>query len=498
MRRRIDRLAETLDRPKFGAESDFCQKGRDCMSTNWFQTARAGRGPAISAADIHENGTPRNLDKINAKNRAEETCPEETESSGGMSMLRKEIRLPAGTNPDRMYSGSVFGLNRKGMFLPETNPRVTVFLDEKVDPARLQNALDRALLDCPYITRSLEKDEGLFFRIIENRLPLPLTERISSPINSPENNGHAAAVSCAGNRVTVAVSHALTDGRGTFWFLSSLLDHYYGNPVARKTGAGEPDFETDPLETELPVSQYISAAEERDGKCLTFPMAVQSDPKDCFLYRTSSEAFSRLCRERRGTMQQVLDLLGLSAARRAWPDQAEWFCARNPVDARKMLGIPHAYRNASLANMHIRLSAGSLDPGNEESAMQEIRQQFSDQYREDYILSQLNDWRRVIMTENREERLARIAPLISADSVVISSFGRLKVSEACLAHIRGLILTVMIFPVMLYGMEIGDFLMLMGYDGTGEGKYAAAVRKELERNGLSIENMDTETGEIMH
>ncbi len=413
-------------------------------------------------------------------------------------MMRRLMDTVAETDPDRLYSGSVFGLDRKNMYRPETNLLVTVFLDEKADPARMRNALDRALLDCPYITRSLEEDEGLFLRIVENTLPLPLTERIPSLINSPENNGHAAAVSCTGNRVTVALSHALTDGRGTFWFLSSLLDHYYGNPSGRNQGAGEPDFEADPLETELPVSHHVSAAEEGNGKCLTFPMAAEPDLKGRFLYRTTSEAFSRLCRERRGTMQQVLDLLGLSAAHRAWPDRAEWVCARNPADARKMLGIPHAYRNASLANMRIRLSAGSAEPGNEESAMQEIRRQFSDQYREDTIFSQLNDWRRVIMTENREERLAMIASLVSEDTAVISSLGRLKVSENCAVHIRGLILTAMIFPVMLYSMVIGDSMMFMGYDGTGEGKYASTVKKELERNGLPTEDMDPDTGKILH
>ncbi len=101
-------------------------------------------------------------------------------------------------------------------------------LNEQVDPAVLQQALDRTLEAFPLYRSVLRR--GVFWYYFENSELPALVERDDKALYSPLyiKGERQLAFRCTYhlNRINVEVFHALSDGTGAFWFLQTLVYHY--------------------------------------------------------------------------------------------------------------------------------------------------------------------------------------------------------------------------------------------------------------------------------
>lgn len=397
----------------------------------------------------------------------------------------------------RLYSGSLLGLNRSTLHMMKANPFIRLFFDEPLDEKRLEEALTKALSDCPYMKLCVKEDEGIFLAAEETDAPFTILKEEPEELNVPENNGHSAAVCCKGNMLGVYVSHALTDGAGIFLFVRSLLDRYFGEEDGVYRGAGKPDYDKDPLETEHPVSDGFQGMQLPDGPFFTIASKKDLAFKDMFVFKTGVAEFRALCKEWNGSVQNTLTVLGMKALSLAYPDNRDYVVARLPVNARKQFGLMNTFQNASLANMRVCASAKELLEDEETDLMQKFSEQIAAQKSFDEIALQYNRWRGVLFAKDREERMQRIVPLLGKDAFLVSSLGRGLVGENYAEHITGVSAGAMMFPLMIYGMEIGDRMFFSAYDAAGNDDYKNALKKVLERRGIDIEELDPATGKTI-
>jgi len=106
--------------------------------------------------------------------------------------------------------------------------RMSVMLNELVDPVVLQKAAEKTLFRFPHFNTKLQR--GLFWNYLENQsrpfkvLPEPNTFGSNSrPFDSSK---HLIEVYYHRNRIAIEVFHAITDGRGGMEFLKTLTLSY--------------------------------------------------------------------------------------------------------------------------------------------------------------------------------------------------------------------------------------------------------------------------------
>lgn len=106
--------------------------------------------------------------------------------------------------------------------------RMSVMLNELVDPVVLQKAAEKTLFRFPHFNTRLQR--GLFWNYLENQsrpfkvLPEPNTFGSNSrPFDSSK---HLIEVYYHRNRIAIEVFHAITDGRGGMEFLKTLTLSY--------------------------------------------------------------------------------------------------------------------------------------------------------------------------------------------------------------------------------------------------------------------------------
>ncbi|MBE6552198.1 MAG: hypothetical protein E7665_08705 [Ruminococcaceae bacterium] len=133
--------------------------------------------------------------------------------------------------------------------------RLSVELDEKVDPGILEKALDRTLVRIPTVAQKLKR--GLFWYYmehIEKKAKVVSDARNPcAPMNFRKNDGYMFRVRYYEKRIAVEFFHVLADGTGGMIFLLTLTAEYlelkYGKKIPR--GGNILDCNNDPTEDEM-------------------------------------------------------------------------------------------------------------------------------------------------------------------------------------------------------------------------------------------------------
>ncbi len=397
----------------------------------------------------------------------------------------------------RIYSGSLMGLSRDRLHSVSSNPYCRIILDEKIDEARLEKALEKALDDCPYMRYTLTPDEGVFLKLEENNAPFPLLKEEPAEINAAENNGHSAAVYCRDNTLGVMVSHALTDGCGILWFARTILDHYFGESDGIYRGAKEPDYDRDPLEEEIPKPASDVRTKAAEGPVFSLQMPDKPDRKGFFVLKTSYQDFRALCKDIDGSAQNTLTMLGMRACTEAWPENEKRVGVRLPINARNVFGVPNTFHNASFADIRVSLEPDDLKDADDRTLVRMISDQASLQKNPDNVYSQFLSWKEVLLAPDRDERLKRIASVMGQETFMISNLGHGLIGEAYASHVKAVFTGAIAFPLMVYGIGAGDKLFCTGLEATGTGAYRDALKTVLERRGFEVEELDPETGKTV-
>ena len=395
----------------------------------------------------------------------------------------------------RLYAGSVLGLDRSKIHISKMNPFARFFLDEEVDRDRLRSALNKALADCPYMKYSVAADEGVFLGLKENEAPLPLLYKEPDIINCDENAGHSCAVYAEGNMIGIVVSHVVTDGCGLFWFARTLLDRYFETEDVFYKWAEEDDYDVDLLKDEIPVPSEYKKITFPEGSYFSVKDTVEADYSNCFILKTPYAGFRNLCKEIGGSTQTVLTALSLMALSECYLEDEKYITARIPVNARNVMGVPHTFQNASVSNMRITVS--NEDLGDIKTLASKIASLCETQNTKDEIAYQCNLCRSILLSESREEMLKLIKEYIDQDAIVPSNLGKGLVSDSYAGHIKTVFAGALMFPLMVYGIPVGESMGVSCYDATGKGEYKKALKAVLERMGLSINEIDPATGKTV-
>ena len=395
----------------------------------------------------------------------------------------------------RLYAGSVLGLDRSRIHISKMNPFARFFLDEEVDRDRLSDALNKALADCPYMNYSVVQDEGVFLGLKENEVPLPLLYKEPDIINCDENAGHSCAVYAEGNMIGIVVSHVVTDGCGLFWFARTLLDRYFGTEDAFYKWAKEDDHDVDLLKEEIPVSAGYKSIAFPEGSYFSIKDTVEADYSNCFILKTPYAGFRDLCKETGASTQTVLTALSLMALSECYLEDEDNITARIPVNARTIMEVPHTFQNASISNMRITVSSGDL--GDLKALASKITSLSASQNTRDEIAYQCNLCRNLLLSESRDEMIKMISEYLGQDAIITSNLGKGLVSDFYAGHITAIFAGALMFPLMVYGIPLGDSMGFSCYDATGKGEYKKALKTVLERMGLSLNEIDPATGKAV-
>ena len=380
----------------------------------------------------------------------------------------------------RLYSGSLIGMSEKNRHLVETNPHIRVKLDSPLDERRLKKALEQTVGDCPFLSYNVVPDEGLFLKLEDNPLPLVLLDHVSQDINTPENNLHSAIVYYTEDSITVAVTHALTDGCGIFWAVRTLLDHYFGMEQGAYHFSDEPCYDRELMAFELPVSEEYREPSMPGGSYLSFQMSGDKNECESFMIKISYAGFKDLCGKWNASGQTTLTILSLKALISAFPGGYDHVSVRMPVNARNLFDAPYTFQNASIANMRIVFDPDEI-LGDETDLAKRTAEGIKKQSGWDPVAWQFNEWRRVLFAEDTGERMKLIGALMGQDAILVSYLGRELAGASYAEHIKGVYAGAAIFPLMVYGSTVGDALYISGFDSCGGRKYKKELIKVLSR-----------------
>ena len=142
--------------------------------------------------------------------------------------------------------------------------RVSMIMNETVEPECLQEALDIVAVRFPTLTVRVRK--GLFWDFMEHNdeqlLVKPETGHPCSPIDRKENNAYLIRVLYFEKRISVEIFHSLTDGGGAVEFLKTLVYQYLvqrGEEVATDGVILHPEDAPEPEEMEDSFERYASS-----------------------------------------------------------------------------------------------------------------------------------------------------------------------------------------------------------------------------------------------
>ncbi len=143
--------------------------------------------------------------------------------------------------------------------------RLSVVLKEEIDPALLQQALDRTLPRFPTYKAAIRK--GLFWRYLEpNNRPGPYVRQDIKnpcmPMHFKGNNRYLIRVYYYRNRIALEAHHSLGDGTGGMCLLQTLTAVYLGllgHPIRPEGFVLDTAAEPDPEELEDAYMRYANA-----------------------------------------------------------------------------------------------------------------------------------------------------------------------------------------------------------------------------------------------
>ena len=150
--------------------------------------------------------------------------------------------------------------------------RVSMILNEKIEPEYLQEALNITAVRFPTLTVRVRK--GLFWDFMEHNdeqlVVKKETEHPCTPIDRKENNAYLIRVLYFEKRISVEIFHSLTDGGGAVEFLKTLIYQYLkekGEAVDMEGLVLDPDETPMPEEMEDSFEKHATShVMKRPGK----------------------------------------------------------------------------------------------------------------------------------------------------------------------------------------------------------------------------------------
>ena len=140
-------------------------------------------------------------------------------------------------------------------------------LQDAVEPALLQRALDAALSAAPYYQVQLMQEKRSFF-LEPNPNPCLVYQGSAQRDIPEETNGYLFSVSCEGDTVYFDWYHFLMDGHGVSPFLTRILEQYcnlrYGTAFANTPILCSPAYDIEAMMEKYPSPAATESTMQRD------------------------------------------------------------------------------------------------------------------------------------------------------------------------------------------------------------------------------------------
>ena len=235
---------------------------------------------------------------------------------------------------------------------------IEVTMDHNVSEEVLRQALTETLEVYPLVNCSLILKDNMAYYVQNDKPVVILNQKNGIVPGSEKLNGHFYYVNYYENRITVSISHAVTDGRGFLEFIKTLI-YYYCCYYDQKSY--DPDgvrinngikYEDDEANFfELPFEDMKDVKKEtceKQGFVIPAYKNKQQQPNVSMEIVVPSSDFMRIVKENGTNPSIMMFLLFSQVIYKCNPEEEQAVIGRITVDARKALGIPHTIMNCSL------------------------------------------------------------------------------------------------------------------------------------------------------
>ena len=230
---------------------------------------------------------------------------------------------------------------------------------EEIDGELLQQALDKTTRRMPYVTDTLEIENGAIY-FAKNPLPMEAAHTAQiRRVGGAETNYHLIDLTWNENKTWFSVFHGLCDGQGFDFFVESVLYHYY----CLKDGV---DYEPNGIRSE---HSRITNAETADCYTISYPVPpdfampgrrprvaayhlpeIIPNPGGEILEYSFRIPSTELIESVKANATSPVVLLGMmvsEAILRVHPDADLPIMANIPISVRQMLGLEDTFKNCS-------------------------------------------------------------------------------------------------------------------------------------------------------
>ncbi len=381
------------------------------------------------------------------------------------------------------YTGAVFATTEDGIRDVKYNPYLIFTLGETVDVTRLNNAVDYAVKQCPYVNYEIIKEGPGLIQFRESDLPLPVVKAGEvKKYGTKENNYSYSMVAYLDNSIHIGICHVITDGMGIAVFVNELFKAYFGVaaeddviPIVKNE-----DYLADILAKSLPLpDNYAPFSTDTETK---FVLPEIGEEAKYFSKKFTVPAYKlynfadALSLNMQGTISLVMALM----VQKVHPENDKPIYVRGPVNTRSAFNIPHTFQNASFPHIYLSIDPHVLAAGNKEYLSRDLREQFERQYNYENIAYVVNRF----YMEMRGEDDKFFGEYYRETGLFASYMG--DMTKNCPKH---QIIDIeecndALFPLMLYFFVLGDDMViqcLQSFDSDVYFKALKEVINELEK-----------------
>ena len=456
------KMAEILGVEKIGRNIDFYQMGGDSLKTILLVTECSEL--AIESSDVYKCRTSEKLAAFIDTNKNSVA----DNKKFPVAQVLQEKFFPAVQKAweDYQKSGvirsvysSCFAVDEDKIRKISHSPSTEITLYGKVNPVKLQAAVDKAVEICPYAAFEISKNDGLVY-FGKNNLPLLVGN--FEEFGTEKNNNHYVIVSYEDNKIIFNVSHILTDGFGINIFIQAVLNFYFDKSETLYSGADKFDFVADLMAQELPLPDNYTPENYKIEDCFVPPEINSAEAGKTFEYSVemSAKKFEDFCNEYKISSQAAVSILLARAIQIAHPENRKSISLRGPVNTRIPLQVPNTFQNASVPHIFLNLNPDWLKDSLPEEAINSINQDFNRQYSYENLAAFTNWIRKALVTDVATERQKIFVAYKKQTDIFANYMGKV-ISDDIRTNVKYFKQKMSAsYPLMVYALRIGEILKL--------------------------------------
>ena len=358
-----------------------------------------------------------------------------------------------------------------------------ITLREKVDPARLQAAVDKAVEVCPYVAFDISKRDGVIY-FHKNNLPLLVGN--FDQFGTAENNYHYVVVSYEDRKIFINVSHILTDGFGIICFLHAVTDFYFDKEKTFYEGADKFDFVADLMSQELPLPEGYTPKSYAVENHFVPPEINSAEGGKTYenFIEISTKKFNHFCKKNRLSAQIALSFLVAQAVQSAHPDNEKIISVRSPISTRTPLKVPNTFQNASIPHIFLNFEPRFLSGEWSAENLKKIKADFSDQCAYENLAAFTNKIWEVFSKKNSAELVKLVKSYKGQTDIFANYMGKVLADDVA-EHTDFFNFKVPAsYPFMVYAVTLGERIIFRIAQHFENKIYVDSLLKILQQSDL--------------